>query len=720
MNYIFTGTVLDTAILTPRVVPNAEVTVNNNLQLRTMTGNAHCGAWCSGWEVDVSSVKIKFDVTPSPQSYPGTPGTVFVLKKIGATHETTYYGWPNTCIIVYLRSGSSTASVTTQVNAAAGTSGVVSFAALPASVLAQVQVTIVSGIVKVYVNDTFKASLTLSPLDKTAIGSVLVPEWGNASYERDGTSLVNNINTTEANEQHASLRIASVAEAFRSLQLAPAARAEAWRGIQVRRAAPVEKAYEIYVDAAARLEKAAQLSVVATMGFEAFAPLLVNGTLATLEQFTTLSVEAHERMVFEAYQRLAMLGEVDSSIFEQSVGLVVDNSVLEFISFQEQGGLYYRQFDVQVNVHPDTFPPRNVQLIGSLTLYGHAKLTVLSTLMLESGPVTVVDREITLMYDGVQERIWAADQSTGADAYTATLRLVSPTAGLGNLKPDERGFPRGSRRFNKSWPSGTMASEIMDELFAGSGLSYDLRIDDFPIGQQLTVENEFPFQIWPKIFIKERARTGDDGDTLIIDRGLPCLPENITINSTAALRAAIEAAPLDHGLDPGQYMIQSAIADDGGQIRYTMIRVANYQDSDAGAAELAAPEQGEINSSGYREIFGWPVPWREKVWLRCCHEPHDGFEFRADGVAEDVELEETISFDNGVGRTQRPIYALLSVDWMGNASLGAITPSEDGTLTAATAGKSVATVRYKTRRYKFLYRDDDQQHKMSFWLRAEV
>jgi hypothetical protein len=33
MSYIFSGTVLDTAIFTSRIVPNAEVTVNNNLQL---------------------------------------------------------------------------------------------------------------------------------------------------------------------------------------------------------------------------------------------------------------------------------------------------------------------------------------------------------------------------------------------------------------------------------------------------------------------------------------------------------------------------------------------------------------------------------------------------------------------------------------------------------------------------------------------------------------
>jgi hypothetical protein len=503
-------------------------------------------------------------------------------------------------------------------------------------------------------------------------------------------------------EQSASLRVAACSEAFRYVQVDPAAPREAWRGIQVRKATPAEKAYEIYVDAAARLEKAAQLSVIATMGFEQFAALSVKGTLAAFEQFAALGVEARERMVFETYRRLAVLGAVDASIFEQSVGLIIDNSVVEFISFVEMGGLYYRQFDVQVNVHPDTFPPRNVQLIRSLPLYASASLVLQSTLLLESGPITQVDRIIGLMYDGVQEETRAADQQTGAESVTATLRLVSPTAGLGYLKGDS-----GSQRFTKSWPSGTMASEIMDELFAGSGLSYDLRIDDFPIGQQLTVENKFPFEIWPLLFIKERIRTGDDGDTLIIAPVLPCLP------------ADLPTQPLDHDLDPGQYIIQSTIADDGGQIRCNMIRVANYQDADAGAAELAAPELGETDSSGYREIFGWPMPWREKVWLRCCHEPHDGFELREDGTVEELELEETISFDGGAGRTQRPIYALLAVDWSGNASLGVVTPSEDGTLTAATAGKSVAVVRYKTRRYKFLYRDD-QQHKMSFWLRAEV
>lgn len=542
-----------------------------------------------------------------------------------------------------------------------------------------------SGVTTYYGNSGNAGDTIFSPADSIASTSAIATSF--------------DIITAVPLEQVASIRIASVAEASAIVQVDPAAPREAWKGIQVRKATPAEKAYEIYVDAAARLEKAAQLSVIATMGFEAFAPLLVKGSLAAFEQFATLSVEARERMVFETYRRLAVLGEVDSSMFEQSVGLIIDNSVVEFMSFQEQIGLYYRQFEMQVNVHPDTFPPRNVQLIRSLPLYASASLVLQSTLLLPSGPITQVDRIITLMYDGLQEEARTVDQQTGAESVTATLRLVSPTAGLGYLKGDS-----GSRRFSKSWPSGTMASEIMDELFAGSGLSYDLRIDDFPIGQQLTVENKFPFEIWPLLFIKERIRTGDDGDTLIIAPVLPCLP------------AALPAHPLDHDLDPGQYMVQSTIADDGAQIRYNMIRVANYQDADAGAAELLA-EKGEVNSSGYREIFGWPMPWR-KVWLRGCHLPHDGYELRAEGVAEEIELEETISFDGGTGRTQRPIYALLTVDWSGNASLGAVTPGEDGTLTAATAGKSVAVVRYKTRRYKFLYRDEGQ-HETDVWLTDE-
>lgn len=508
-------------------------------------------------------------------------------------------------------------------------------------------------------------------------------------------------NAQLTNESFFDLRIASVAEAFRSLQLAPASRAETWKGIQVRKATPAEKAYQIYVDTAARLEKTALLSVIATMGFEAFAPLLVKGSLAAFEQFASLSIDARERMVFEVYQRLAVLGEVDNNIFEQSAGLIIDNSVVEFISFQEQGGLYYRQFDVQVNVHPDTFPPRNAQFIRSLPLYASASLVLQSTLLLDSGPITQVDRVITLMYDGTSETSRGVDQQTGAETVTATLRLVSPTAGLGYLQDD-----RGSLRFTKSWPSGTMASSILEELFAGSGLSYDLRIDDFPIGQQLTVDNKFSFEIWPLLFIKERIRTGDDGDTLVIEPMLPCLP------------ADLADQPLGHYLDPAQYMIQSITSDDGGQVRHNMIRVANYQDADAGAGELAAPELGDADSSGLTAVYGWPVPWR-KVWLRGCHLPHDGYELRADGVAEELELTETVSFDGGTGRTQRPIHGLLSVDWAGNASLGTITPSEDGTLTAATAGKSVAVVRYKTLRYKFLYRDAEGDHKMSLWLTDE-
>lgn len=104
--------------------------------------------------------------------------------------------------------------------------------------------------------------------------------------------------------------------------------------------------------------------------------------------------------------------------------------------------------------------------------------------------------------------------------------------------------------------------------------------------------------------------------------------------------------------------------------------------------ELSAREQ---------QVQVTPVPFSEMVVLH--HSGGDWVQIVADGVIE-VAMAEQVEFVEGAGRTSRPVHGSLAVTWR-QRDLGEVTASEDGELTAAAAGNSLAWVEYVTRAVQF-------------------
>lgn len=700
------GTVIDTAVWSVHTEPVASVTQDDAALIHLGTGDAHCGGWIvsnSVWDF-TANLEINFEVFyPASIDYNLALGASVAFGALAGSREGLYARCTTGILMTLRRDGTNPSRMTKYINGSGSTVTSTSYR-IPTDTYCDIKITLIDGVISVYHDDILMYSWTITSDIITACGGSFQIEFGAGTYNRAGTVIFRNLTLSSdippvrvTVEYYTALRIASVAEAFHGLQTSPTRTVERWQAVRIERTRYAEKLQSIYIDTTSRLELAKQLQVDSVQVSEVAKTLGIKGSLLTAEGFASLSITAQEREIYEVYQQLAILNEIDPAAFEFSAVVLIDGSGIEYIDFKEQAGLFFKKFEVQVDVSPDTDPPLNVQLIKSLPLFSAAKIILLSSVLTVGGPVVVVSREIELMYDGVDNTTISLDANTAAEIHTAVLRLVSPTAGLGWLAGDA-----GARRITKTFTAGTLASEILTEIFAEKGLQYDLRIDDFLIGQDLEAAGLFPHEIWPNFLVVEDIYTGDDGETLIIAPQLPCLPDDF---------AAISALELD----ASEFVLQSDQASDGGQILYNSIRVANFQDVvGSGAADLAPPEIGKTDEQGITTVHGWPVPWR-RAWLRGSHIPHDGYELRAEGVEETLELEEIVQFDGGTGKTARPIFAMQSIDWMGNTPLGILTPSEDGNLTAEVKGKSVAMVRYSTRRWNFIFRDAEK-HTWSLWL----
>lgn len=98
-------------------------------------------------------------------------------------------------------------------------------------------------------------------------------------------------------------------------------------------------------------------------------------------------------------------------------------------------------------------------------------------------------------------------------------------------------------------------------------------------------------------------------------------------------------------------------------------------------------------SSTKKEIRVYQTPWVGEIDIR--HTGGDWVEIEAMGI-EERTVEEVVEFVGGAGSTQYPVYARLSVEWL-KTSLGTITYSEDGNLTADIAGESLLAITYMTK-----------------------
>lgn len=130
--------------------------------------------------------------------------------------------------------------------------------------------------------------------------------------------------------------------------------------------------------------------------------------------------------------------------------------------------------------------------------------------------------------------------------------------------------------------------------------------------------------------------------------------------------------------------------------------------SDEGASgqELRIEEDSDARRGRVTEARVYQVPWQDSFDVRHCGKRIVVLEDL--GIEERVITDEQIEIVDGSGKTQYPIYALLSGRW--NAvNLGGITPAEDGTITTATPGESILYLTYRTkaRRYRVDLGEDD-------------
>lgn len=104
-----------------------------------------------------------------------------------------------------------------------------------------------------------------------------------------------------------------------------------------------------------------------------------------------------------------------------------------------------------------------------------------------------------------------------------------------------------------------------------------------------------------------------------------------------------------------------------------------------------------------KEILVYRVPWTgAAIALRTSG---GGWVSIVDEGVTTEDLVETVEIVSGEGRVQKPLYEKLGQEYK-QASLGAITPSEDGHLSSETAGNSLVEISYTTKYHLFRVSSD--------------
>lgn len=505
----------------------------------------------------------------------------------------------------------------------------------------------------------------------------------------DGFESIAGVSTAKL-ETSISLVVSSLVEQSIKFDLPMATAVEQLQLLQISPSRKAERALQFLIDTSVLYERALRLPIIGFMGYEAFQGLRISGALQQLEAYRSFKIEDFDRVYLEVFQRFSIYGRLARLVHNAGVHLFISGSPVPFASGTggDQGGAYFKSYE---------FTAPLTDLIRSLPdpdkSVPSAHIAWASEIVTGTGTEIVFDRTIELIFDAITySRV--TDQGSRHTAETVTLRCVSPTAALGYLDGN-----LGAAPITASWPAWTMASEVLQEIFPGS-LAYDLQIDDFPIGQ-LKVDGLYPNEIIPLIFLRTIIHTTDDG-TLII-RNEPGTRGTMTPT---------------HDIGPQDFEKSAIESDDQGQYRPNLIRVSNFQEATS-ADSLRAPEIA-VDEDDPRKavVYAYPVPWRQ-VWLRSSHIAHAGHSLTQAGLPETVEAGdgagEQLEFKNGIANTAYPITGgLISVDYGNNMSLGIVTPAEDGTLTAAISSRSLATVKYKIKRYKFEVADYDE-HSLQLW-----
>jgi len=237
-----------------------------------------------------------------------------------------------------------------------------------------------------------------------------------------------------------------------------------------------------------------------------------------------------------------------------------------------------------------------------------------------------------------------------------------------------------------SWDAPTMASQIAADLIAGleDVVSVDFQLEDWlQPGGTFFVTDQSPLE-------GLRTLAALVGGILQTD------PDNVII-----LRMADQVAPAAWGTSSPSWTIEDSgmFADsetEQASNQYNVITVTNQgQSNDSTSFEVE-----EITA--YRKtVKGYRVPWADFSLATS-----GGSWVTIDdlGVIEE-QISEEVEFVDGAASASKPIYSAVSAVWQ-EESLGAVTGSEDGTLTAAVSGCSRATITYTTRYHAWVGASD--------------
>lgn len=220
-----------------------------------------------------------------------------------------------------------------------------------------------------------------------------------------------------------------------------------------------------------------------------------------------------------------------------------------------------------------------------------------------------------------------------------------------------------------------LASAIIASLAPGVALSYRT-VDWFIPPATLLVSDQTPLEIIRAIAHAAGAivQTAPDG-TLIIE---PDYPVAVPAWESTAPEYALSDA-LDF------FTVSEEFDHRDGFNRYLI--------SDQLTSETTLRLEEETISETVKNIRGFRTPWVGDFSLR--HTGGPWVTIEPLGV-ESQELSEVVEFVAGSGRTQRPIYGVISLAWL-QTGLGSVTHAEDGRLVAAVEAESLLAITYMTK-----------------------
>lgn len=237
--------------------------------------------------------------------------------------------------------------------------------------------------------------------------------------------------------------------------------------------------------------------------------------------------------------------------------------------------------------------------------------------------------------------------------------------------------------------AGAMASAIATELADLAGVSIEWRLVDWYIpAATLYANGDTPLTIIRKIVevVGGVLQSAPDG-TLI------CRPEY-----PVSLPDRATATPDFYLTDQDNFFS----VDSSPEIRdgFNKFLISN-QDQSAADTGLTL-EQRDIDELT-KEILVYRVPWTgEAIMLRTSG---GGWVSIVDEGITTEELIETVEIVAGEGRVAKPLYEKIGQAYK-QASLGAITPAEDGHLASETSGNSLVEITYQTQYHLFRVSSD--------------